>query len=150
MTEIEIMPVDQLWRAYDWNNGAAQGWDRDAHFAQLQRPDWVNYQIKKDGMIVGCVSLELLDAVTVGFHVALDIGRLRLKETRALLVGIGKTLFGHGIQNLRAHIPKENRAARALALVAGFSRLSATEEHDILGMTAQDYFNDPARWDAML
>lgn len=145
--DVTEFPLDQLRQVFEWDE---EGWDFETYESQMRRPDWTSYAVWRDGRLIGCITLELRDAVTVSYHRAFAPWSIGKRELRRIVVGIGMYLFQGGIQRLEGHTPQDKPQTARFATFCGFYFLRSENGNDVYGMTAQDYFNNPAKWDAML
>lgn len=148
--DVTEFPLDELRQVFEWDHGPVQGWDYEIYERQMRRPDWAHYAVWRGERLIGCISLELLDAVTVGYHRAFAPWSIGKRELRRLVVGIGMVLFKSGIQRIEARAPDEKPSVARFDQFCGLYLLRRQPGEDVYGMTAQDYFDNPAHWEAML
>lgn len=146
MLELRQLGLPALRQVYDWNNGDAQGWDFEEWFRQASASNWIHYGVDREGQLIGCISLEKLNPETASIHLAFAPDAITTAELRPLLIGIGKTMFNHGIQQIEA-AAGQHKGAAAIAQRCGLYPLRDDGGSIVYGMKASDYYNDPAKWD---
>ena len=138
MTELAPLKEEELHFAYELD-----GFDEsfESWKARLCGPAWQRFGLFREGVLVGCLTAELVNATTCGIHIAIKRRQVKSIDVARVVIGLGVTLFRSGFQSLRAN--GRSRAGRCLAIRCGMTRNTG----DQFELTAQEYFANPERWE---
>lgn len=145
MIHLAPLKAGQLQQVYEWDNAVVV--EDFAHYAaRLLLGNWQHYAINRGDDFVGCLSLELIGANEVTFHLSMRTHSVPLRELRRVLVNTGAVLFQAGIKRVIAEICSENRAARLIAALCGMSPVGQEGTLRRFELTAAEFESNPQRW----
>ena len=123
----------------------------DVWKAQITQPQWLVYGVQKDSKEIGALIIERLADDVCEYHYSIVRKSATPRESRRLLIEVGKLLFAQGFNELRATIPATNRAACRLAVACGFTFQTFVVRHHLPHLTyallRSDYLAQPSYWD---
>lgn len=126
----------------EWEFGPQENVDWPRYEAEMNAPQWGHYGLYKDGVFVGCVSLEWIDSQTVAYHVVTDRHRVHPRALAQVLLNVAGYLFALGNTALVVRIPREKRAAAILAIRCGMKEDAGTDKERHFTLTKSRYLKN--------
>jgi len=120
--KLEPLREDQYRQVAEWEFGPQPpdtDWPR--YYAEMNDPKWLHMAIYNDGVFIGCLSLEMISADGVEYHVVTARHAIHPRDLAAMLLGTARDLFNGGFTLLTVRIPAANRAAAKLAIRCGMT-----------------------------
>ena len=142
MTELAPLKEEELHFAYELD-----GFDEsfESWKARLCGPAWQRFGLFSEGVLVGCLTAELVNPTTCGIHIAIKRRQVKSIDVARIVIGLGVVLFRAGVQRLYGDCG--TRAGRILAIKCGMTRSGLIDERTRFEATAQEYFANPERWE---
>lgn len=142
--DVAILDPADYRRVAEWEWGPQEGADWARYAEEMNHPKWMHFGLYAGGELAGRVSLEKIGRNMAAYHVVTARRRVHPQALAQILLDTAAYLFERGFIGLVARIPRERRAAAALALRCGMREWGNTPRVRYFMLTRKRFQNQEA------